>query len=185
MNTRTMATLVIGGVSIATAAYAALFTSRSPEATRDNAKTDAQAIEDRREVPPGFREYHNPFYGISILYPDTFSVSEYPEPVTKLTTVFEDPASDFTFQVHVLPYGDAQITETRLKLDIPSGIMRNPLDIMVGGVRATMFESEDASLGATREVWFLNGGFLYEITTPIAHDAALSEIMRSWEFIYR
>ena len=185
MSIARRASIFAACVAAAAAGYAIFLMPSSPEMARAGDETGSQAVVQRREVPPGFRAYHSPFYGISLLYPEGFSVTEYPEPVTKLTTVFEDPASDFTFQVHVLPYGDAQITETRLKLDIPSGIMRNPLDIMVGGVRATMFESEDASLGATREVWFLNGGFLYEVTTPLAHDAALSEIMRSWEFIYR
>jgi hypothetical protein len=32
-------------------------------------------------------------------------------------------------------------------------------------------------------VWFIKGGFLYEITTYKEFDAWLAQIMQSWQFI--
>lgn len=175
--------IILIGVILMIATGAGYFYLHPSFQTPNTVVTATSAAEgsSARDVPEGFREYRHPFYRFSLLYPESLTVSEYSEPVTKLTLVFEEPGR--AFQLHILPYGDAQITERRLALDIPSGVFVNPVDIVIDGVRGTMFESSEASLGTTREVWFIALGFLYEITTPIEHDAWLSEIMRTWQFV--
>jgi hypothetical protein len=38
-------------------------------------------------------------------------------------------------------------------------------------------------LGDTREIWFIRGGFLYEVATYKDQEAWLSEIMSTWKFL--
>jgi hypothetical protein len=45
------------------------------------------------------------------------------------------------------------------------------------------FFSHAPRLDDTREVWFIHGGFLYEITTYKELDAWLLPILHSWQFL--
>ena len=136
-----------------------------------------------REVPDGYKEYRSDFYRLSFLYPDDLSVQEYKGPDTTLTVSFEDTKKEKGFQVFVVPYGSDQISERRFKLDVPSGVREEPVDVMVDGTRASAFFSTNATLGDTREVWFIKNGFLYEVTTYKALDTWLAGIMQTWKFL--
>ena len=85
--------------------------------------------------------------------------------------------------MYVVPYAGAQITKDEFTKDIPSGVIENPTNIVVAGVPATMFLSTDATMGTTREVWFIKDGLLYEVTTYQQLDTWLAQIMQSWKFI--
>jgi hypothetical protein len=61
--------------------------------------------------------------------------------------------------------------------------MQQPTDVYIGGVKATMFFSSDALLGPTREVWFLHGGYLFEVTTYKDQDQWLAAIMSTWQWL--
>jgi hypothetical protein len=37
-------------------------------------------------------------------------------------------------------------------------------------------------MGASREIWFLRGGYLYEVTAPQPLDPWLLSIMQTWKF---
>ena len=41
---------------------------------------------------------------------------------------------------------------------------------------------ERLRMGDTREVWFIHGGFLYEVTTYKQLDSWLAPIMQTWQF---
>jgi hypothetical protein len=54
---------------------------------------------------------------------------------------------------------------------------------MIDGTQATMFYGTNAIMGDTREVWFIKGGLLYEVTTYQQLDTWLAQIMQTWQFI--
>ena len=99
------------------------------------------------------------------------------------TVAFQDPQSHGGFQVYIVPYSGAQITKDEFQKDDPSGVMINPTNIVVAGVPASMFYSTDATMGNTREVWFIKDGYLYEVTTYQQLDTWLAQLMQSWKFI--
>jgi hypothetical protein len=76
-----------------------------------------------------------------------------------------------------------KITQERFAMDEPSGVMNSPINITLDGAAATEFLSSNTAMGDSREIWFLRGGYLYEITTPRALDAWLLNIMQTWHFI--
>ena len=131
----------------------------------------------------GFKEYHSRAYHFSIFYPENLSVTEYKEGGNAETITFEETKGDKGFQIFILPYGEQQITQERFKMDVPSGVREEPVDIMIDGIRGNMFFSTNSLMGETREVWFIKGGFLYEVTTYKELDAWISGIMQSWKFI--
>jgi hypothetical protein len=136
-----------------------------------------------RTVPPGQYEYRNAFYKVSLLYPQNLVVREREGAGTTMTVTFVDPDTNEGFQMYILPYGDKQISKERFLLDDPSGIMASSTTIDINDISAGAFYSKDISLGDTYEVWFINKGFLYEVTTYKELRSQLDDILKSWEFL--
>ena len=61
--------------------------------------------------------------------------------------------------------------------------MKDAQDIAVDGMPAKSFFGYNDQMGDTREVWFIHGGFLYEVTTYKPLDTWLTAILQSWKFI--
>lgn len=130
----------------------------------------------------GMRIYKSLLLRFQVSYPEELSVREYTKGNTS-TIVFEDPTGQQGFQVFVVPYDEPTVSEKRFKMDVPSGVMKDPIQITIDGVSATAFWSTNSLFGETREVWFIRDGFLYEITTYKDLDPWLSRIMTTWRFL--
>jgi hypothetical protein len=62
-------------------------------------------------------------------------------------------------------------------------VKKKTKDVMVDGTPATSFVGYNDQMGDTREVWFIRGGYLYEVTTFKGFEAELDTILQSWHFI--
>jgi hypothetical protein len=107
---------------------------------------------------------------------------EQPDTPEAFTVALQDPANNDGFEVYVTPYSGTQVTEQEFKLDEPSGVDNQPTHVAVDGVPATMFYGSNSVMGDTREIWFIHGGFLYEVTTYKELDSWLAPIMQTWRF---
>src|SRR5271165_4106598 len=136
-----------------------------------------------RQIPIGVKEFRSPPLHFSLLYPQAMAVQVYREEGNALTATFEDDSVDQEFEVFAVPYEGQQITTQRFKMDEPSGVYKEPHEGLVDGVCATMFFGNNAIMGDTREVWFIHGGYLYEVITYKQDDAWLAGIMQTWKFI--
>ena len=136
-----------------------------------------------REVPTGQKEYHNSNYKFSLLYPEFLSVKKIAESGGGMTVTFENLKEARGFQIFVTPYAAAQVSDTRFKQDIPSGVRKNVTNISVGGASGASFYSYSEELGDTAEVWFLHGGLLYEVTTFKELAPWLADILSTWRFL--
>jgi hypothetical protein len=136
-----------------------------------------------REAPTGMREYYDAAYRFSLFYPDTLSVQTYQEGEGVSTITFQDLASAEGFQVFVTPYGLDQVTPEQFTKDEPSGVRKNVSNTLVDGATAASFDSTSLTLGETHEIWFIHGGYLFEVTTLKVQEAWLSNIMQSFEFL--
>src|SRR3989338_675247 len=135
-----------------------------------------------RIPPAGMLEYKSLIFRFSLFYPNDLKFKEY-QGGSDTTVVFENSKTGKGFQIFVKPYEHEQISLDQLKMDLSSGIVKDPVDISVDGVGATMFYSQNSAIGDTREVWFVKNGFLYEVTTYKELDAWLSSIMQTWKFL--
>lgn len=136
-----------------------------------------------RLPPAGTKEYRSAAYRFSLFYPSELSVKERAEGGGATTVTFQNIEKAEGFQIFIVPYGEPQVSAKRFKQDVPSGVRESLTPITVDGATGAAFFSENAALGATREVWFTHGGFLYEVTTLAPLDAWLAVIMRTWKFI--
>lgn len=133
-------------------------------------------------VVDGMRIYRSPLLRFEVTYPEDLQVREYGKANTS-TITFEDASGRRGFQVFVVPYAEATVSDKRFKMDEPSGVMKEPTQVVIGGISATAFWSTNMVFGEAREVWFINDGFLYEVTTYKELDSWLAGIMQTWKFI--
>lgn len=136
-----------------------------------------------RAAPVGWREYRDFAHQFSLFYPETLNVEEYDEPGGGSTIVFQNAKAERGFQIFIVGYTEEEVSEERLKKDLPSGVQANKEDIMVDGAKGIAFYSQDLVLGETREAWFIKNGFLYEVTSPKPLEADLLEVLKTWEFL--
>lgn len=108
-----------------------------------------------KTLADGSMRYQNAYYRFSLNYPSDLSINEYAEDGGGRTITFENASSTKGFQIYILPYNEKQISPERFKLDEPSGIRKQPIDVIIDGIRATAFFGENAVMGETREVWFI------------------------------
>ncbi len=67
-------------------------------------------------------------------------------------------------------------------MDIPSKIKKDELSVLVDNVTASAFTSSNGILGETQEVWFIHGGYLYEVTSAKSLEQMIIAVISSWKF---
>jgi hypothetical protein len=151
--------------------------------------SESRAIEPNGTAPlfdspvvDGMKTYKSPVLHFELAYPQDLSVKEYGDADTS-TIVFEDPKGEKGFQVFVVPYSGDTVSDKRFKMDEPSGVMKDPTQVVIDGTTAIAFWSSNTLFGETREVWFIKNGFLYEVTTYKDLDSWLAGVMATWKFI--
>lgn len=140
-------------------------------------------VTNARAAPEGSREYRSTAYHFSLLYPKELKVTEHAEGGGAMTVTFQDINTVQGFQIFVVPYTESQVSETRFKMDEPSGVRKDVTNITIDGAVAAAFSSTNSALGETREFWFIHNGYLYEVTTLKPLDAWLGAILATWKFM--
>ena len=159
----------------------------SPAASDAADATALQAVAESTPQTPRMTEemfgYSNKDFHFSLLFPQNLNAKQYKEPTGALTVTFQDVNTNESFQVGAVPFSGTTIDTGRFRLEEPSGVMKEPKEVTVGGARGTMFYGYNPTMGDTCEVWFIHGGFLYKVITYKELDDWLAGIMRTWKFI--
>lgn len=158
-------------------------TSSTQFATTSVAVIPSAQNKRERTVRAEMREYQNTTYHFSLFYPQELIVSEHSEGGNATTITFQNIERGEGFQIFVVPYTESQISDARFKKDVPSGVRTNLTNATIDGVTAALFYSTNIALGETREIWFIHGGYLFEVTTLKSLDSWLDEIIQTWKFI--
>lgn len=135
------------------------------------------------EAPAGYTESRSELYRFALFYPSDLVVKAYDEGGGASTFTFQNTLTSQGFQIFVVPYAGAQVSEAQFRKDEPSGVMQEPTNVTVDGVFGTMFFGSVPPLGDTREVWFINNGYLFEVSAPKSQDSWLQGIIGSFRFI--
>ena len=85
---------------------------------------------------------------------------------------------NFQMQIYIMPFDeDIVLTADRIKQDIPDIKMRDAREIKVGETKGVKFVDEDQN---TKEIWFVRGGFLYQVSSILKDEKITEEIIKSW-----
>jgi hypothetical protein len=154
--------------------------------------TDASSISNVAQVAFGDlnHTYQNPTYHFSINYPDGYTVSDVDDPTAGGNTLLIQDNStngDGGIQIFISPYTDpdTNITPDFIAANAPDVTVNNPQEVAMsaGGGKGLAFESNNAAFGgASREVWFVYNGNLYQISTYLQYGNLLQTMMGTWKF---
>lgn len=144
----------------------------------------AAAIAKKKDyIPDGYIKYKNDKYNFYFYHSKESVVKEYDQGQGAMIITLENEKKVRGMQIFIVPYWDKEISQDRFLKDVPSGVRTNVKPTELDGVEAVTFNSVDGDLGATREVWTIRGGYLYEITTFQGVGDWFVPIMQTWRFI--
>lgn len=128
--------------------------------------------------------YTSDQYGFSFHYPKGLIYKEFNEGEGSQTIVFQKPGdAKLSFQIYITPYNASTITGERILQDIPSGNVNDlKEEQLTKDLRVATFTSKDQILGETKEIWFIDGEYLYQATTFVNLDTWLIEMISTWSF---
>ncbi len=196
-NRRQLVSGVLLAIAVVTGAYVLLAThtdSWNLVASLTNQTTSNTAASDGGvEVPltsgaittsaPGSKEYYSSTYHFSFIYPSGYSVREFQERGGGMTVVFQKPGELAGFQIFITAYSGTTITPERFKLDIPSGVVKSPVEVILGdNVHAVHFMSVAPLIGDSSETWFIRDFHLFEFTAYASQDAEMASILKTLRF---
>ncbi len=138
---------------------------------------------------PADRQYASAEYNFSFLYPEGFKLTEFSERGGYMVLV-RSAEGEAAFQVFITPYDEPaeSLTAERIHRDLPDLVMRDVGAFSFGETTAgrqvagLTFISEGPPFDVSREVWFVRGGHLYQVSAYLADQDALQAVLRTWRF---
>lgn len=140
-------------------------------------------------ISAAFRTYTHPVHGFSFDYPADWSLDVFSDPPDgeagegEETVVLQNAETGIA--VFIYPFDEpGPITKKRILRDVPDIKIENEIGLKIAGgsIDALGFDSNERELGPTKEVWFVHGGFLYQISGAQGSGEALYIIVESWKF---
>ena len=147
------------------------------------AETEIEKIDESKN------SFFHPQYKFSLNYPSDMNSTNFTEGGGE-QILFQDSSNDRWFQMYITPWDEGDnLSVDRIRQDLPDLLIQSPQTVILGpkqadgvGPRAVIFFGEQDGLGETREVWFVRGDFLYQITTFKRLDSFLAEILSTLQF---
>ena len=141
-------------------------------------------------IPSLTQTYTDSAQHFSFNYPEGYSVREVSGDDTSRVLIIENtstaalPTEAGGIQIIITPdYPDPSITVETIHEAIPDMKVENPQSFPVGANSGLAFQSDNSAFGgASREVWFVYNGFLYQISTYAESDELLKKIFETWTF---
>jgi hypothetical protein len=155
---------------------------RSPLST-ESPRSDVVPNPSNQQKGAILENYHNDLYGFSFDHLPGVTVESSVIEGSDMFVVV-DTHSDNVFQIYVQQNKDgvSDISESRIRQDIPDISIRDIRDVEVGdGAKGVAFISKD-TLGDKREVWFVFKSSIYQISAPIASDEFVKSVLNTWTF---
>jgi hypothetical protein len=137
-------------------------------------------------VPPIQNEYTNDTLGFSVGLPDGFTAQEFEDEETKSRTIVLQDAQGNGIQILATPFPeDLKVLDAaRIQRDIPDMKISDVQSVEIGANHTgiAFMSDNEAFEGASREVWFVFRGTLYQISTYARLDSLLQSMFGTWKF---
>lgn len=160
--------------------------SKRGEPTVEAAKTIFQnpkaASEPQKNSAESF-SYTHPLFGFTFSLNEKFNTGTFPEGEGEMLMVKLTGEQAQQTQIYITKFGEpGPVSAQRISKDLPDMVVEQPVDISVNGEPAVAFVSRLASGQKTREVWFVRGGNLYQISAPQESEKMVSDMLSSWRW---
>ncbi len=132
--------------------------------------------------------YSNEQFNFSLSMPGNFEARQLAEDGSGATTIlFESTDRADGVQIIVSPFDEdlRELTAERIQQDVPDLVISDPQPVEIGeNYKGLAFKSDNEAFdGASREVWFVFRGNLYQISTYERLDTLLQKIFSTWKFL--
>jgi hypothetical protein len=125
------------------------------------------------------KTYSNETYGFSLPVPNDIKQTDLDDDNGE-TTLLQSP--DYEMQIKISAFDeDISLNLARIKKDIPDMQLENPQEIKTDSTASVTFISGEGNQ-KNREIWFVHGGYLYQILSPAVHDSITEEMMAKWKW---
>lgn len=145
----------------------------------------AQPAAEPYVVPALTKEYENDVYDFSLRIPEEFAASNSANEQGGETVVLQDKNNN-GIQIVITPDADDTkvLTKEMIAAQLPQLKITDVQPVEVGESHTGLaFKSDNEAFGgASREVWFVFRGNLYQISTYERLDDLLKQIFQTWEF---
>ena len=123
-------------------------------------------------------------YNFSFQYPKDFTATKFKEGEDGDTILIQQKDGKNGFQIFIASFDEpGPLTKERILQDLPEmKITEAENRVLKNGIPALIFFSEETSLGKTREIWFIQNGYLYQVSTTAALDSLVAQIVATWKF---
>lgn len=168
-----------------------IFSGKGSETSNESSRSLTSSSEDQYA-----QTYSDETYHFSFKYPEGFTVTVVPLAVSEVepsvgkgggeTILVESSDKKIGIQMLISPYGsDVDITEAMIRSDIPNMKVSDVQTVEIGPNRKGLaFMSDNSAFGgASREVWFVFNGNLYQISTYAEFDELLKGLFGTWTFL--
>ncbi len=134
------------------------------------------------------KPYQNDQLKFSLSIPGNFEARQLADDGLGATTILlESTDRADGVQIIVSPFDEDlhELTAERIKLDVPGLAISDPQPVEIGeNYKGLAFKSNNEAFdGASREVWFVFRGNLYQISTYDRLDPLLKKIFSTWKFL--
>jgi hypothetical protein len=145
-----------------------------------------QAPEAPYTLPELTKPYSNSDYRFSFMLPTDFTAQEMPQDENGARTFLFQNDRGEGIQIVITPFDEdiATLTKERIQQDIPDLKITDEQPVEIGQNHTGLaFKSDNEAFGgASREVWFVFRGNLYQISTYERLDSLLQAIFGTWQF---
>ena len=158
----------------------------------------------------GFKTFTHPGYGFSFDYPDSWNASSFSEGDGETVLIQKsqipnppeaeqarngasksqtNPNSQNSndqngLQIYISEFDEPEtgLTRERILQDIPDLKIANEQAVKLSGLDGLRFDSVNQSGQATKEIWLVHNGFLYQISAVVGSEEVLNKMIESWKF---
>src|SRR3989338_3087621 len=142
-------------------------------------------LEDSSQAAYRYTEtFTHPKLQFSFKYPESFIVTTMTNGDGSEVIILRDDKNN-AVQMLISDFGeDVDITAETLRNNIPDMVIKDAQEVSIGDKRKGLaFGSDNAAFdGDSREVWFVFGGKLYQISAYMKHDDLLKGVFETWQF---
>ena len=147
-------------------------------------------LESDSETLSDWEGYAHPELPFAFAYPKDLTPSTFVDGEAEIILLKgKEPEREVQIVIRAFdePFDPAQgkpgpLTVERIRRDVPEMVIEEPQNVLIGSAQipALLFWSESGSAGRTREVWFVQGGYLYQITGSAEMDETFAKMMETW-----
>ncbi len=127
------------------------------------------------------QEYSSPEYSFAFKYASGTIIEE--NAVEGGQAILVQGKQPFQILITLFDEEEVEITEARLKKDIPNLTIENSKPIVVGGTAKGLEFFSKESANKTYEVWFASNGYFYQISAPVDSADFVKSTLATWKFL--